>query len=100
MALIQYHCPKHPEYTKRGTVPNGMADPEYSKENFNKGKINWDSMTPVCPKCRQEMEPLWSRNKGNKYIDGVDWKLDENFNKSLKWNIKKDKKKKGKKASK
>ena len=97
MACVQYHCPKHPEYTKRGSIPNGMQDVEYSRENFNKGRINWDWMTPICPKCRQEMIPIWSKDKGNKYREGSDWQLDENFKKTLRWNIKRDKKKKGKK---
>lgn len=93
MSLIQYYCPLHPQYTKRGTVPNGMDDYEYSKNNHNKGKINWKHKTPICPKCRQEMKPLWSKDKGNKFRDGVEWKLDKDFKKNLKWNIKKEKQK-------
>jgi len=95
MAIIQYYCEKHPQYTKRGTVPVGMVDEKYSKDNGNKGKIKYESIMPICPKCRKKMVPLSNKKKGNKYSEGVYSYLDENFNKKLKWNIKRKKVKKG-----
>ncbi len=93
MAILQYRCPKHPKLTRRSTHPTGMQDTEYSENNFNKGKIQYEHIIPKCPTCREPMEPLWSRDKGNKYRDGVCTEIDESFKKRLTWCIKKGKKK-------
>jgi len=93
MAILQYRCKKHPKLTRRGSHPTKMKNPEYSEENYNKGKIQYEDCIPTCSICQQPMERLFDSEKGNKTSTGeVYYKMDENFKKRLVWNRQKNKK--------
>ena len=88
MAILQYRCKKHPKLTRRGSHPDGTY-----QGGLWDGRVKYKDCIPKCPTCREPMERYNSREKGNKYRDGVGYEIDENFKKRLTWTIKKDKKK-------
>ena len=63
MSLQQYHCAKHPQYTRRTSHPNGIYGDDVL---LWKGKIKYKTCIPKCPICREYMTPWFKQNKGLK----------------------------------